>query len=90
MAPQIELIITNKVGLHARPASLFVQQASKFESEITVYNGQDFADAKSILEILILGVSQGNTIRIEATGSDAEQALSAIATLHANNFGEKE
>ena len=88
--PQIELTITNKVGLHARPASLFVQKASKYNSEITVYNGDEQADAKSILDLLMLGVNQGTVITIQAEGEDAEQALAAIQSLHAANFGEKE
>ncbi len=88
--PEIQLTITNKVGLHARPASLFVQEASKFESDITVSNGGSRADAKSILEVLTLGASQGSEITIRAEGADAVAALEALKVLHANNFGEKE
>jgi len=88
--PEIELMITNKAGLHARPASLFVQEASKYQSEITVMNGNETADAKSILDLLTLGVNKGCTIRITAEGSDAVQALDALKALHASNFGEKE
>ncbi len=88
--PQIELLITNKVGLHARPASLFVQEASKFQSEITVSKGEESGDAKSILDLLMLGVDQGSVIRIQAEGADADQALGALQRLHASNFGEKE
>ncbi len=87
---QIELTITNKVGLHARPASLFVQEASKFDSEIMVYNGEEQADAKSILDILLLGVNKGTVITVVANGTDADEALEAIQALHAANFGEKE
>jgi phosphotransferase system HPr (HPr) family protein len=88
--PSIELLVSNKVGLHARPASLFVQIANKFQSEITVINGEDVADAKSILDVLLLGANQGCIITVRAEGSDAEQALAALRELHEKNFGEKE
>lgn len=87
--PEIQLTITNKVGLHARPASLLVQEASKFESDITVTTGETSADAKSILAILTLGASQGSEITIRAEGADAVEALEALKELHANNFGDK-
>lgn len=88
--PSIELTITNEVGLHARPAALFVQEASKFKSEISVHNGDQEVNAKSILGVLTLGADQGCVIIVTAEGEDAEAALEAIKALHANNFGEKE
>ena len=88
--PAIQLTIRNAVGLHARPASLFVQEANKFASEITVILGEDQGDAKSILDLLLLGASQGATITVRAEGPDAESALQALESLHARNFGEKE
>jgi len=88
--PEIQLLITNAVGLHARPASLFVQEANKFSSDITVFLDDSEADAKSILDLLLLGANQGSTVTVRAEGQDAEQALSALQALHANNFGEKE
>ena len=88
--PSIELTITNEVGLHARPAALFVQEASKFKSEVSVRNGDQEVNAKSILGVLTLGADQGCVITVTAEGEDAEAALEAIRALHANNFGEKE
>ena len=88
--PAIQLTINNAVGLHARPASLFVQEANKFTSDITVFLGEAQADAKSILDLLLLGASQGATITVRAEGPDAESALQALESLHARNFGEKE
>ncbi len=88
--PEIELTINNKVGLHARPASLLVQEANKFESDIMVINGDTSADGKSILDILLLGANQGSVITVRAEGTDAESALNALKKLHAQNFGEKE
>ena len=88
--PEITLTINNKVGLHARPASIFVREASKFKSTIKVRNGAREANAKSILNVLTLGEDMGSVITISAEGEDAEQALQALQALHASNFGEAE
>lgn len=88
--PEMTLTITNKVGLHARPAALFVQTAAKFASNISVANGESVANAKSILEVLMLGVDQGTEIVIRAEGEDSFVALEALRDLHARDFGEKE
>jgi phosphocarrier protein HPr len=87
--PEIKLKINNKVGLHARPAALFVQTASKYKSTITVINGNCEANAKSILNILTLGVEQGTIIDVIAEGKDAQQALQELTKLVDDNFGEK-
>lgn len=81
--------ISNSVGLHARPAALFVQAAQGFESEITVKNGNKQGNAKSLLSILSLGVGKGTEILVEAHGSDAHEALQSIKDLIENNFGEE-
>ena len=86
---EIKITVHNKVGLHARPASLFVQTAGQFTSEITVTNGDRSTNAKSILGVLTLGVNQGAEILIEADGQDAPEALAALEDLINNNFGEE-
>lgn len=88
--PEIELVINNEVGLHARPAAVFVQTASKFKSTITINKGGNSANAKSILHVLTLGIQKGTTITVLAEGEDAAQALEAISDLHSKNFGERE
>ncbi len=88
--PSIELTITNKVGLHARPAALFVQEANKYKSSILVKNGEKEVNAKSILGVLTLGANKGCVLKVTAEGEDAEAALEALKALHANNFGEAE
>lgn len=88
--PKLQLEITNAVGLHARPAALFVEEANKFASDITVTLEDTEADAKSILDVLLLGANKGSIITIKAEGADAELALEAFKVLHAQNFGEKE
>ena len=89
-----KIIVNNKVGLHARPASLFVQEAAKYASEIKV-STQDpdtkelrEANAKSILGVLTLGVFQGMEITIRANGEDEENAVAALLALVEKNFGE--
>lgn len=73
--------ITNKTGLHARPATDFVKEAKKYKSNILVeFNGKK-ADGKSVLGILTLGISQGSTIKIYADGEDEVEAVKALIDL---------
>lgn len=87
--PEITVVVNSKVGLHARPASLFVQTAGKYSSDIKVKHGERSANAKSILNVLTLGVNQGAEITIEAEGADAPEALAALRDLVNANFGEE-
>jgi phosphotransferase system HPr (HPr) family protein len=86
--PEINLIVTNEVGLHARPASVFVQTAAKFSSEIEVSYGEKTVNAKSILAVLTLGAHKDAEIVVKAEGDDAEDALKALEELVLSNFGE--
>jgi len=88
--PEIILTIRNKVGLHARPASLFVREATKFKSTITAIHGEAQANAKSILNVLTLGANQGTKLIVRAEGEDAEAALQALTVLNDSNYGEAE
>ncbi len=90
-APALELVVAHPVGLHARPAAKFIQTAARFPCAIRVANlstGSRFVDAKSILGVLSLGVSQGHRIRIEAEGEAAGAALAALQRLIESNFDE--
>ncbi len=80
-------MVKHAVGLHARPAALFVKIAKQFSSEITVFCKGKQANAKSILTVLALGADQGSEITIRAEGSDADQALSELRDLVESNFG---
>lgn len=84
-----ELIIQNKVGLHARPASIFVQTANKFKSDIIVEKDGNKVNAKSILGVLSLGAEKGAHIIIEAKGEDENEAIEALESLIENKFGEE-
>jgi phosphocarrier protein HPr len=83
------LTIMNKVGLHARPAALFVQTAARFkDTRVEVVKDGTVRDAKSILNVLTLGVSQGTTITVRADGPQADEAVAALTELVDRDFGE--
>jgi len=85
---QKEFTIQNKVGLHARPASVFVQTAMKFKSDIVVVKDGKEVSAKSILGVLSLGAEKGSKILIKISGEDEKEAIEALDELINNNFGE--
>jgi phosphocarrier protein HPr len=82
------VVLRHANGLHARPAELFARTALKFDSRIDVINKNERADAKSILHLLTLGATDGSELVIEADGSDAEQAVEALAKLIEGGFDE--
>lgn len=84
-----EVEIKNKLGLHARPASLLVKLAGKFESEIQLAKDDTEINAKSILGVMMLAAGPGQSITISADGPDAEEAVDAIASLIESGFGEE-
>jgi phosphotransferase system HPr (HPr) family protein len=91
-----ELILTieHPAGLHLRPAALFVKTAARFESQITIANlsraGTPVADAKSMFGVMLVGVSQGHQIRLQAIGPDAAAALDALRALIEHKFEEED
>ena len=70
--------IKNPQGLHARPASLFVRLANKFESDVTVRRGSEKVNGKSIMGLLTLAASEGSVVEIEVSGDDAEGAMKEL------------
>ncbi|RKZ00088.1 MAG: phosphocarrier protein HPr [Candidatus Hydrothermota bacterium] len=80
--------IVNSLGIHARPATLFVQTAEKFQSDITVEKNGMEVDGKSIFGLLMLVAGQGSSITIKAEGPDEEQAVEELAKLVESGFGE--
>ncbi|MCM8794606.1 MAG: HPr family phosphocarrier protein [Candidatus Omnitrophica bacterium] len=76
-----KVVIHSRQGLHARPAALFVQIASRFKSDIRVKKGKEEVDGKSIMGLLTLAASRGTSIEVTAQGPDAEDALRALAQL---------
>ncbi len=85
----LQVLVTNQLGLHARPASQIAREAQAFAASISIVAQDQTADAKSILDLLTLAASQGSTLEIRASGADAAQAVRRISELFAARFGEK-
>ena len=83
-----EITVKNEVGLHARPATYFIQKANEFKSGIWVEKEERRVNAKSLLGVLSLGIVKGTTITVIADGSDETEAVEALVDLINNNFGE--
>ncbi len=81
--------IQNSVGLHARPATFFVQKANCYKSSIWVEKEDCRVNAKSLLGVLSLGISKGTSITLIADGQDEIDAVDALAALVDGEFGEK-
>ena len=83
-----EITVNNEVGLHARPATFFIQKANEFKSGIWVEKEDRRVNAKSLLGVLSLGIVKGTKITLIADGSDEEDAVKALVELVEDNFGE--
>lgn len=83
-----EVMVQNQVGLHARPATFFIQKANEFKSSIWVEKEERRVNAKSLLGVLSLGIVGGTNIRIIADGADEEDAAGALVRLVESGFSE--
>jgi len=83
------VLVSNQLGLHARPASQIAREAQAFASSISISGPEQTVDAKSILDVLTLAAGPGSTLEIRASGHDAELAVEKISQLFAARFGEK-
>lgn len=83
-----DVTVQNQVGLHARPATFFIQKANEFKSSIWIDKDERKANAKSLLGVLSLGIVGGTTIRIEANGPDEEEAVTELVRLIDTGFAE--
>jgi phosphocarrier protein len=86
---EAKVVIANKAGIHARPASMLVQTATKFQSKIKLAAKGKSIDAKSILMIMSLGLVKGTEVVISADGADADAAVKALKDLVESKFGEE-
>ncbi|HQE13133.1 MAG TPA: HPr family phosphocarrier protein [Flavipsychrobacter sp.] len=85
---QQNVTVKNKTGLHARPAALFVQTANKFKSEVFIEKDGKKVNAKSIMGVMSLAVSQGTQITISAQGEDEKEAVEKLVEIIESKFGE--
>ncbi len=84
------VVVTNRLGIHARPATVFVQAAAKFQADIFLSKGDvSRVNGKSIMGVMMLAAEQGAEVLVEAEGTDAEQAVDALAELLVNDFEDK-
>ncbi len=85
-----KVIIKNKLGLHARPAMMFVEIASKYQAEVSVCrtDQSEPVDGRSIMQMMMLAATEGTQLEISATGEDAENAVEALVDLVKSNFQE--
>ena len=85
-----EFVVSNPLGIHARPASVFVQAAAEFESEISVANldSGHVADGKSVMSMLMLSAPKGTRLRVEVSGRDADKAMEILSALIEGGFDE--
>jgi len=84
-----ELVIRNRLGLHARAAARFVHTAGRFRSRVTAGRDGRAMDGKSILGILLLAASRGTTVELTVEGPDEAEAMAALAALVEGGFGEE-
>jgi phosphocarrier protein HPr len=82
-------VIKNKLGLHARPAALFVQTAAKFRSEIKVSKGEVEVNGKSVMGLMMLAAECGSKVKVVAAGSDEKKAVDELGQLFHKGFGEE-
>jgi phosphocarrier protein len=85
-----ELLIENKLGLHARAAAQIVKSASAYSSKILLVKDNLEVDGKSIMGIMMLAAAKGSTVQVQVHGDDEDQALVSLERLFKEKFGEKE
>ena len=83
-----EVTVENQVGLHARPATFFIQKANEFKSSVWVERDDRRANAKSLLGVLSLGIVGGTTIKVIADGADEQAAVDGLVKLIESGFSE--
>jgi phosphocarrier protein len=83
-----ETVVNNQVGLHARPATFFIQKANEFKSSIWVEKDERRVNAKSLLGVLSLGIVKGTSINLIGDGPDEEAAINALVELINSDFSE--
>jgi phosphocarrier protein len=87
---ETEVVVNNRLGLHARPAAAFVKITNRYNSEITVSKNGFEVNGKSIMGVMMLGASQGSQLRLRAEGEDAEALIREIVDLVNSKFNETE
>jgi phosphocarrier protein len=82
--------VKNRLGLHARPAALFVQTTNRFKANVKVRKGEQEVDGKSIMGLMMLAAEEGSVLSIRADGQDEDDVLNSLDQLFEDRFGEKD
>ncbi len=90
MKVESDITIINRLGLHARACAKLVKAAAHYESRVELLQGEESADAKSIMSLMMLAAPQGSQLTLKAEGADAQAAAAAIMQLINERFGEEE
>ena len=85
-----ELLVQNKMGIHARPAAMIVRVTNKFKAEVLVEKDEEQVNGKSIMGLMMLAAEEGSVLNIAANGPDEAEVLQSLEKLFADQFGEKE
>ena len=85
---QRDVTVTNNIGLHARPATFFIQKANSFRSSIWIEKDERRVNAKSLLGVLSMGIAKGMTVTLVADGADEDTALNELIALIQTGFAE--
>ena len=88
MEKSIELTVSNKMGIHARPAAMIVRVANKYSAEVMVEKDDEQVNGKSIMGLMMLAAGNGSTLRFIASGNDADDMLEDMSALFARKFEE--
>ena len=83
-----EIVVQNKLGIHARPAAMIVRITNKFKSEVFVEKDEEQVNGKSIMGLMMLAAGKGSKVKFIATGEDAQQMLTELEQLFARKFDE--
>jgi phosphotransferase system HPr (HPr) family protein len=82
------LLVANRMGMHARPATLIAKLAQEFDATVEIVKGHERVSARDVLQLLMLGAAQGESLRLEASGPQSQQALDAMEQLFERRFDE--
>lgn len=82
------VLVTNRMGMHARPAAMIATQARKFDATVELIKGSERVNARDVWQLLMLVAAQGDQLTLEANGPEAQQALDAVEQLFRRNFDE--
>lgn len=87
MSVERKVVVGSKSGLHARPASILVKEAARFQSQVELVTADKAVSLKSLISVLALGLKQGAEVTVRAMGPDADEAAAAVAGLLAQDLG---